>query len=219
MLETDDGQKLTERPSSCSILPTRNPAPVSCQAPRHDRPLPRADGSIFGSRNAQNVGSHSRPTSTKIVKICVFREVLGRRIAWLDQQLAGKQYIMGDKFTVADAYLFTVLRAGHRRKSALISASRANVVAYERRAFRFGRRCRKRSRRKGYCSSQHRQKAAGGRPSGRLSGANDPGVGLCSRKTASGRRMRRSHPCAGVFVTAGTRRRGRPRQREYCRRG
>ena len=33
---------------------------------------------------------------------------LGERLAWVDGQLAGKAYLMGDTFTVADAYLFTV---------------------------------------------------------------------------------------------------------------
>ena len=30
------------------------------------------------------------------------------RLKWVDAQLAGKQYLMGDNFCVADAYLFTV---------------------------------------------------------------------------------------------------------------
>lgn len=34
---------------------------------------------------------------------------LGVRMDWIAKQLEGKQYIMGDKFTVADAYLFTIL--------------------------------------------------------------------------------------------------------------
>jgi glutathione S-transferase len=34
---------------------------------------------------------------------------LGVRLDWLAKQLDGKQYLMGDKFTVADAYLFTIL--------------------------------------------------------------------------------------------------------------
>ena len=34
---------------------------------------------------------------------------LGMRMDWIAKQLEGKQYIMGDKFTVADAYLFTIL--------------------------------------------------------------------------------------------------------------
>ncbi|RKP46347.1 glutathione transferase GstA [Trinickia fusca] len=33
---------------------------------------------------------------------------LASRYAWLDQQLAGKQFLMGDKFTIADAYLFAL---------------------------------------------------------------------------------------------------------------
>lgn len=35
--------------------------------------------------------------------------VLRRKLAWLDGQLAGKQYLTGEAFTAADAYLFVVL--------------------------------------------------------------------------------------------------------------
>lgn len=34
---------------------------------------------------------------------------LGLRLDWVAKQLEGKQYLMGDKFTVADAYMFTIL--------------------------------------------------------------------------------------------------------------
>jgi glutathione S-transferase len=37
---------------------------------------------------------------------------LTKRFDWLNQQLDGKNYLMGDKFTVADGYLFTVLGWG-----------------------------------------------------------------------------------------------------------
>jgi len=40
----------------------------------------------------------------------ISREYLAQRFEWIDKQLAGKQYLMGDTFTVADAYIFTVLR-------------------------------------------------------------------------------------------------------------
>ena len=34
---------------------------------------------------------------------------LSLRLDWLAKQLEGKQYVMGDKFSVADAYVFTIL--------------------------------------------------------------------------------------------------------------
>ena len=34
---------------------------------------------------------------------------LALRLDWLAKQLDGKPYVMGDKFSVADAYLFTIL--------------------------------------------------------------------------------------------------------------
>lgn len=36
------------------------------------------------------------------------KERLMKRLTWVDGELAGKQYLMGDNFTVADGYLFTV---------------------------------------------------------------------------------------------------------------
>lgn len=35
--------------------------------------------------------------------------LFGRRAAWLSRQLADQPYLMGDNYTIADAYLFTVL--------------------------------------------------------------------------------------------------------------
>ncbi len=40
------------------------------------------------------------------------REKLGSRLTWVEQQLQGKTYLLGDQFSVADGYLFTVLGWG-----------------------------------------------------------------------------------------------------------
>ena len=38
------------------------------------------------------------------------RANLARRLDWLDNQLASRSYLMGEQFTVADAYLFVMLQ-------------------------------------------------------------------------------------------------------------
>ena len=68
-----------------------------------------------------------RPTTPDAFKD-ISKENLGKRLDWLDKQLAGKQYLMGDTFTVADAYLFTVLRWSGRVKLDL--SPYKNVTAY-----------------------------------------------------------------------------------------
>ena len=40
-------------------------------------------------------------------KAVIKERALGK-LKWVDQQLEGKQYLMGDQFCVADAYLFTI---------------------------------------------------------------------------------------------------------------
>jgi len=58
----------------------------------------------------------------------IARKKLGDRYAWVDQQLAGKDYLMGEQFTVADAYLYTVTTwAG---LVGVDLSARANLTAY-----------------------------------------------------------------------------------------
>jgi glutathione S-transferase len=68
-----------------------------------------------------------RPTTPDAFKD-ITKENLGKRLLWLDKILAGKQYLMGDTFTVADAYLFTILRWSDRVK--LDISSYKNILAY-----------------------------------------------------------------------------------------
>jgi len=54
---------------------------------------------------------------------------LRKRYGLLDKQLAGRQFLLGDQFTVADAYLFTVTRWAHAVKLDL--SDYANLQAFQ----------------------------------------------------------------------------------------
>ena len=57
----------------------------------------------------KQIGALFNPALTPEMRV-VQTATAGRRLTTLDKLLDGKQYIMGDQFTAADAYLFTVLR-------------------------------------------------------------------------------------------------------------
>jgi len=61
----------------------------------------------------------------------VAKENLTSRFDWLDQQLAGKDYLMGKQFTVADAYLFVLL--GWTRPTQIDLARWPNLAAFHKR--------------------------------------------------------------------------------------
>jgi len=50
------------------------------------------------------------------------------RLKWVDGELAGKQFLMGDGFTVADGYLFTV--TGWSKHVGLDISALPNLGAY-----------------------------------------------------------------------------------------
>jgi glutathione S-transferase len=64
--------------------------------------------SFITSEIHKGMGKFFNPALTEEWRKAV-TDRLGIRMDWVAQQLQGKQYLMGDQFSVADAYLFTIL--------------------------------------------------------------------------------------------------------------
>jgi len=110
VLELDDGQKLTEGPVIVQYLADQKPAAGLVPPPgTMERYRVQEWLNFVTSELHKTFAPLFRPTTRDDFK-ATLRDLLGQRFDWIDKQLAGKQYLMGDKFTVPDAYLFTVLR-------------------------------------------------------------------------------------------------------------
>jgi glutathione S-transferase len=110
VLELDDGQKLTEGPVIVQYLADQKPASGLAPPPgTMERYRVQEWLNFITSELHKTFGPLFRPTTPEDFK-ATLRDMLGQRFDWIDKQLAGKQYLMGDQFTVSDAYLFTVLR-------------------------------------------------------------------------------------------------------------
>lgn len=105
----DSGELLTEGPAIIQYIADQVPA----------RKLAPASGSIERYR----LQSWLNFIATELHKSCSpffnpasgddWKKIAGanleRRLGYIDEQLAGKAYLLGEDFSVADAYLFTVL--------------------------------------------------------------------------------------------------------------
>jgi glutathione S-transferase len=110
VLEFDNGERLTEGPVIVQWIADQNPASgLVPPAGKVERYRVQEWLNFITSELHKTFGPIFRPTTPDAYK-AISKENLGKRFDWLDKQLAGKQYLMGDKFTVADAYLYTVLR-------------------------------------------------------------------------------------------------------------
>ncbi len=110
MLELDSGERITEVPVIVQYLADQKPA--SGLAPANgsmERVRVQEWLNFTTSELHKSLGLFFRATTPADFKV-ITKEYVGKRFDWLNQRLAGKQYTTGDKFTVADAYLFTVLR-------------------------------------------------------------------------------------------------------------
>ena len=110
VLELDNGERITEGPVIVQYLADQKPsAGLVPAAGTIERYRVQEWLNFVTSELHKSLGPIFRPTTPDAYKT-ISRENLGKRFDWLNKHFAGKQYLMGDKFTVADAYLFTVLR-------------------------------------------------------------------------------------------------------------
>jgi glutathione S-transferase len=127
-LELDNGQVLTEGPAIVQYLADQKPeAGLAPKAGSFERYKLQEWLNFITSEIHKQFSPLFRPTTPDEYKK-IAKENLATRFEWLDKQLAGKEYLMGGSFSVADAYLYTVLRW---TKPMQIDVSKwPNVAAY-----------------------------------------------------------------------------------------
>ena len=131
VLELDNGERLREGPAIVQYIADQVP----------DKQLAPANGTLaryrlqewltfIGTELHKGFSPLFNPATPEDYKPMV-RERLLQRLQWVDGQLAGKQDLMGDQFTVADGYLFTVTNWTQPTK--LDISGLANLAAYRER--------------------------------------------------------------------------------------
>jgi glutathione S-transferase len=128
MLELDDGTRLREGPAIVQYIadqvPAKNLAPANGTLPRYRL---QEWLTFIGTEIHKSFSPLFNPAMPEEGKQ-IYRERLANRFDFVNRELEGKDYVMGDTFTVADAYLYTVTRW---TKPMQIDISRfANLVAH-----------------------------------------------------------------------------------------
>jgi glutathione S-transferase len=108
LLELDDGQRLSEGPAIVQYIadrvPEKNLAPANGTMARYRL---QEWLNFITSELHKSFSPLFNPAMPEEGK-AVYRARLADRFKYVDSQLEGKSYLMGDSFCVADAYLFVV---------------------------------------------------------------------------------------------------------------
>jgi glutathione S-transferase len=113
-LQTDDGTILTEGPAIVQYLADKAPAAkLVGPAGSPDRYKAQEWLNFIGTELHKSFGPMFRPTTPDAYKQ-ISRDNIANRFKYVDNQLAGKQYLLGNAFTVPDAYLYVMTRWAKR---------------------------------------------------------------------------------------------------------
>ncbi len=108
LLELDNGERLTEGPAIVQYLADLAPQTGLAPAAGRFERYRLVEWLNFVSTELHKSFSPLFMPAMPEEGRAVYRSRLVDRLKWVDAQLEGKAYLMGDTFTVADAYLFTV---------------------------------------------------------------------------------------------------------------
>ena len=127
-LTLDDGRSLHEGPAIVQYIadqaPEKNLAPANGTYERYKL---QEWLTFIGTELHRSFSPLFVPTTHPDTKATALERLQGR-LKWVDGELAGKQYLMGDQFTVADGYLFVVTNWAQYVNLDLTPY--ANLVAY-----------------------------------------------------------------------------------------
>ena len=113
-IKLDDGGVLTEGAAILQYIADQNPASgLAPKAGTMERYRLQEWLTFIGTEIHKSFSPMFNKAASDEVKNYA-RNLLIRRVGYVEEQLANKPYLMGDSFTVADAYLFVVLSwSGH----------------------------------------------------------------------------------------------------------
>jgi glutathione S-transferase len=108
-LKLDDGSILTEGPAIVQYLADQKPATkLAPAAGTMDRYRLQEALAFIGTELHKSFGPLFNPATPDAVKETA-KSNITKRLGNLNDQIGKKQYLLGDTFTVADAYAFTIL--------------------------------------------------------------------------------------------------------------
>jgi len=108
-LELDSGETLTEGPAIVQYLADQKPeSGLVPRAGTFERYRLQEWLNFLTSEVHKQFTPLFKPNTPEDYKP-IAKEIIATRFDWLDKQLAGKDYLMGKTFTVADAYAFVLL--------------------------------------------------------------------------------------------------------------
>ncbi len=109
-LQLDDGSLLTEGPAIVQYIADRVPASKLAPAAGSMERYRLIEWLTYINSELHKGFSPLFNPNTPEDKKDEYRAVLGKKFDFVSQRLGAQSYLLGDTFSVADAYLFTVLR-------------------------------------------------------------------------------------------------------------
>ena len=128
LLELDNGERLSEGPAIvqyvADLVPAKNLAPANGTMARYRL---QEWLTFIGTEIHKSFSPLFNPATTEDARAAAKTRLQGR-LAYVNEQLAGKQFLMGDTFSVADGYLFTVTNWG--RPTGVDISALTNLTAF-----------------------------------------------------------------------------------------